>query len=110
MANFDKDKVFDGLEIRDTSEHDSAHSYVGEFTAETIVIHNTLNQNVSLQYQGTVDDITWIDIGGPVVIAANTNDYETVSDFFTEYRVLATCSTAPTTGELNVWVLKAGGK
>ena len=33
-----------------------------------------------------------------------------VSDFFTEYRVLATCSTAPTTGELNVWVLKAGGK
>ena len=110
MANFDKEELFCEEEIRDTSEHESAHSYVGEFTAETIVWHNTLNEDVTLQYQGTVDDIVWIDIGPPIVAAAGTNDYETVTDFFPEYRVTATCSTAPTSGNLCVFLLKAGGR
>ena len=110
MASWDKDEVFCEQAIRDTAEHESDYSYIGEFTAETIVYHNTLDQAVTLQYQGSVDDVIWIDIGSPIVVAANTNDYETVNDFFPEYKVLATCDTAPTSGNLCVYILKAGGK
>ena len=107
MANHDSDKIFDDKAIRDTSLHESNHAYIGEFTAETLVFYNDLDQEVSIQYQGTIDDVNWFDIGAPIVLPAGTKDYETVTDFFPEYRVTAQCSVAPTTGVLCVWVLKA---
>ena len=109
MANWDFDKVFDALEIRDTDSHESGHVYIGEFNAETLVIYNETDQTVTLKYQGSVDDTSWIDIGSDIVIAAGVKDYETVTDFFPEYRLLAQCASAPTTGSLSVWVMKAGG-
>lgn len=106
MAITDKDKLFDDEAIRDTSNHNSAVSDTGEFTAETIVIYNGLNQQVTLQLQGSLDESTWIDIGASFNIAASTNDYETVTDYFPCYRLVASCVTAPTTGNLNAWILK----
>jgi hypothetical protein len=109
MANFGEDKVFDALEIRDTSDHNSVISYIGEFTAETIFVCNGLDQEVTLQLQGSRDKSVWVDVGVPVAVTANTDDYDTVTDFFPYYRIQATCSTSPTSGQLDVWVIQARG-
>lgn len=109
MALTDKDKLFDGEAIRDTSEHDSVGADAGEFTAETIVVHNGLNQQVTFQLQGSIDGTTWIDVGNTFNVTANTDDYETVTDYFCCYRTQAQCGTSPTSGVLDVWLLKTRG-
>ena len=107
MAYHDKDQLFTAEAIRDTSSHTSSSTETGEYTAETIAVENGLDQSVTLQLQGSHDDTVWFDIGNSFAIAATTNDYETVTDFFPSYRVTAICSVSPTTGDLDVWVLKA---
>ena len=104
----DEDQVFIALAIRDTVNHDSNESFTGEFTAETIFIENGLDQQVTLQLQGARNSV-WVDIGESFNITASSNDYETVSDYFPKYRLQAICSTAPTTGNLDVWVIKSKG-
>ena len=109
MAVSDKDQVFTAEAIRVTTVVNSAISDTGEFNAETIVVHNGLDQSVAIQLQGSVDETTWIDIGNVFNVATVVNDYETVTDYFPYYRVEAQCTpTAPTTGTLSVWILKAG--
>lgn len=106
MALNDEDKVFDALQIRDTNEHHSLESKSGEFTAKTIFIENSLDQEVSFQLCGG-RNTTMIDIGGVFVISANTNSYQTVTDYFPKYCLKANCSVVPTAGEINVWIIKA---
>jgi len=105
----DKDQVFSAEAIRDTADHNSVGSDTGEFTAETIVIHNSLDQQVTIQLQGTVDSLVWIDIGNTFNVAATTNSYETVTDYFCCYRLQASCGSSPTTGSLTAWILKTHG-
>jgi hypothetical protein len=107
MAYFDEDKVFDALAIRNTSVQTSTESKSGEYKAKTIFIENSLNQIVSLQLQGARDGV-WLNVGASTEIEASTNAYVTVSDYFPKYRMQATCATAPASGTLNVWVIKAG--
>lgn len=109
MATTDKDQVFVAEAIRVTTVVNSTVSNTGEFTAETIVVHNGLDQSVATQLQGSVDKTNWIDIGAVFNVGNAINDYETVTDYFPCYRVTAQCTpTAPTTGTLDIWILKAG--
>ena len=108
MATVDKDQVFAAEAIRDTNTHNSGVADTGEFQAETIVVYNGLNQTVTCQLQGSLDETNWIDIGSSFNLATTVKDYETVTDYFPCYRVTATCSVSPTTGSLDVWILKAG--
>ena len=107
MADSDEDKVFDALAIRDTASHDSIDSMNGEFLAKNIVIYNSLDQNITFQFYGTRDKVVYIPIGNSFVVNASIDSYETVSDFFKWYRLKATCSTAPTSGVLDTWIVKA---
>ena len=108
MATVDKDKVFTAEAIRVTTVVNSVIANTGEFNAETIVIYNDLDETVSIQLQGSLDETNWIDIGDPFNVATNIKDYATVTDYFPCYRITAICSTAPTTGDLDAWILKAG--
>lgn len=108
MAISDTDQVFTAEAIRVNTTVDSSLSSTGEFQAETIVVYNNLDENVSIQLQGSIDGTTWLDIGNPFTVTTSTKDYETVTDYFPNYRVTAKCTTAPTTGDLDVWILKAG--
>ena len=54
MANIDK--TFDAEAIRDTSSHNGTTIYNGEYTIKTIIVENELNQQVSLQCQGSMHD------------------------------------------------------
>lgn len=108
MATVDKDQLFTALAIRDTSSHDSGQAVTGEFTAETIVVYNTLDEQVALQLEGSHDESTWLDISSSFNVAASTNSYQTVTDYFPFYRLSAICGSSPTSGVLDVWLLKSG--
>jgi len=108
MATTDKDQVFTAEAIRVNTTVNSTVADTGEFNAQTVVVYNGLNQNVDIQLQGSVDETTWIDIGNVFTVNTTINDYDTVTDYFPCYRVTAKCATAPTTGDLDVWILKAG--
>ena len=108
MASMDQDCVFVNEAIRDTSAHNSLVSFSGEFIAKTIIVKNSLNQIATMQLQGSdAGASTWLDIGAPSAVAASTNIYLTVSDFFPNFRVVATCAIAPSSGNLNVCIIKA---
>ncbi len=102
----DEDQVFAALAIRDTSNHDSSESMSGEFLAKTIFVENGLNQTVTLQLQGARNSV-WINIGSSFDATSTTNVYQTVDTYFPKYRLRAICGTAPTTGDLDVWIIKA---
>lgn len=108
MPSSDEDQIFTNEEIRDTVNHNSANSISGVYQAKTIFIKNDLNQQVTFQLQGARNG-TWINIGSSFDIAASINDYKTVTDYFPKYRLQASCTTAPTTGNLDVWMLKSRG-
>jgi hypothetical protein len=108
MATTDKDQIFIDEAIRVDTTVNSTVADTGEFNAETIVVYNDLDQDVAIQLQGSLDATNWIDIGNPFTVTAGTKDYDTVTDYFPCYRVTAKCATAPTTGDLNTWILKAG--
>ena len=103
----DKDQVFTDEAIRDQANHPSAASAMGEFNAETIVVYNTLDQAVDNQLQGSIDGTTWLDVGSSFSITATTNDYETVTDYFPFYQIISSCASTPTTGNLNIWIVKS---
>ena len=101
----DEDKIFDNELIRDTVKHDSVSSDSGNLKAKTIFVENSLDKQVTLQLQGARNSV-WINVGTTFDINANTNGYQTVSDYFPKFRIQASCSVPPTTGNLDVWILK----
>ena len=101
----DKDRIYEDLEIRDQADHESAQSDMGEFTAETVAVINTLDQQVDFQLIGGVEGI-WFDMK-TFSVAANTNGYQTVSDYFPTYKMTVSCPANPTTGNLNVYMVKS---
>jgi hypothetical protein len=102
----DEDQIFTAEAIRDTSNHDSTESNSGEFLAKTIFICNGLDQTVTLQLQGARNSV-WVDIGSSFDVANAVDSYQTVDAYFPKYRLQASCSVAPTTGNLDVWIIKA---
>ena len=101
------EKTFDAIEIRDTSDHNGSTVFNGSYTIKTIIIENGLNQAVTFQCQGSMhaDFSNMFLIGGEWGVTANTNTYQSCDTYFPYWRLIATCSTAPTTGDMTVHVL-----
>ena len=110
MALFGQEKAFDAEAIRDTNTHNGVTIYLGEFRLKTIIIENSLNQQVTLQCQASAhsDFSNNFNVGGGMVIAASTNKYETCDSYFPYMRLTATCATAPTSGSLTVYFIEYG--
>lgn len=110
MKEYDEEQIFTDKEIRDTNAHNSKTSFCERWARKTILVKNGLNQAVSIQTQGARDSnfTNVYPVGTALSVAAGANDYLTCADYFPYLRVAATCSTAPTTGNLNVWVEKLG--
>ena len=105
----DEDQIFIAEAIRDTATHNSTIATTGEFTAQTIIVQNGLDETVAIQLQGSRDETTWYAIDAPFNVTATTDTYETVTDYFPCYRTTAVCTTSPTTGSLDIWILKSKG-
>ena len=110
MALTTSEKVFDEEEIRDTNTHNGTTIYLGEFRLKTIIIENELNQQVTLQCQGSAhsDFSNNFNIGNSWNVAASTDTYETCDSYFPYMRLTATCATAPTSGSLTVHFVEYG--
>lgn len=106
MSVMDEDKIFDEVEIRNTSVYNSLESVSGEFHAKTIIVQNGLNEDVTLQLQGARNSV-WFDIGSAFVQGAQSNGYKTVSDYFPKYRLQAQCGQDPSSGSLTSYIIKA---
>jgi len=105
-----EDRIFVALEIRDTDTHDSHPSDCRAFKVKTIIVHNGLNEDVTIQVQGDRERgfSHPLDLGASFTVTAGTDDYQTLTDYWPYLRAQATCSTAPTSGSLDVWVEKVG--
>ena len=90
--------------IRDTSTHNGDTVFNGDFQIKTLIIENGLNQQVTLQCQASAhsDFSNAFNVGSSFNVSASTNTYQTCDSYFPFWRVTATCSTAPTTGDLTV--------
>ena len=110
MAAFDQDKIFDAKAIRDTTNHLSIVSDNQSMPTKTIAVCNKLNQDVTCQLEGSFSAsfAEVFNIGVTFVVTASTNDWEEASVYFPFIRVKATCSVAPTTGTLTIFLLKTG--
>ena len=95
---------FDEEAIRDTSEHTSALLDNRGFQLKTIIIENGLNQPVTLEcWASRHEDFSHsFLVGASFDITSSTDDYQTCESYFPFMKIKATCSTAPTTGNLSV--------
>lgn len=106
MAVVDKEKVFDGEQIRDTNLHTSPEAAQGEFICLSVLVINGLDKDVDMQLQGAVGS-DWFDVGPEFTVSAGVNSYETTTDYFEKYRITAKSPlVAPTSGGLTVIFLK----
>jgi len=101
------EKTFDDLEIRDTNGHNGATVFNGSFVVKTIIIENELNQAVTFQCQASMHDdfSNSFDVGSEWSVTASTNSYQTCDSYFPYWRLVATCSSSPSSGDVTVYVL-----
>lgn len=101
-------QIFTNEAIRGTS---AVNSFSGEnsgFRVKTIIVSNGLNQDVSIQCQGSRDGSTWFAVGTPWSVATTITTFQTCETYFPFLRAVATCAVAPTTGTLNLWLERMG--
>ena len=102
------DKVME-LAIRDGVAHYS--DAVSALKAEkgTILFKNGLNQNVTIQVEGsyTPDFTDTWDVGTPVVVNTGTNGVKVLpADYYPYYRIEVTAALAPANGTFYAWATK----
>jgi len=100
-----EDKIENNNQIRDTAEYTSTVSDNRGYVPKTIIIENGLDQQVSVQCEGSRDSSFTkpLLIGSAFNVAATSDDYKTVSDYFPYFRTKTTASVAPTTGGLTAY-------
>ena len=109
--SINQDRVYDNEEITNTSDHTSSQVYNGEFVIKTLIIENELNQTATFQCQGSAnaDFSNPFDIGSTWDVEANSNIFQSCDTYIPYWRVIVSCATAPTTGDLTVIVLGVHG-
>ena len=110
MAQVNQDNTIESLEIRDTNAHNGTIIDLHDFQLKTIIIENSLDEDVSLQCQACAeaDFVKSFNVGPAFLVTAGTNTYQTCDSFFPYMRMAVTCSTAPTTGDLTVHLVQYG--
>jgi ABC-type branched-subunit amino acid transport system substrate-binding protein len=110
MAFVAEDKVFDAQEIRVNTEVISTIAVSAGLTVKTVFVCNDHNQQGTFTVWGSplADHSKEAQIGNSFNIAANTVDFESFDTYFPYVRVKVTYSTAPTTGNLSVFLEKVG--
>jgi len=101
-------QIFTNEAIRDTAAHNSSAGQNSGFRVKTIIVQSTLNQDVSIQCQGSRDGTNWFNIGTAWPVTASTNAYQTCETYFPYLRGIATCAVAPSSGTLNLWLERMG--
>ena len=101
-----EDHVMDSEEIRDTAETYSSVSDERGFVPKTVIVENNLDAQVSVQVQGARDSAFTIvhNIGSAFNVPASDKDFATLTDYFPYLRVCIIASSAPTSGDIDVYI------
>lgn len=93
--------------IRDITERFSAVCDCKRSGNKTVVIHNGLNQSIDIKVQGCIDGNfnNVLEMEPLETIALSSDDYITISDYMPNVRVSYQCSTAPTTGTIDIYMV-----
>ncbi|MCL6442456.1 MAG: hypothetical protein K6T83_03155 [Alicyclobacillus sp.] len=125
---FGEDVLFNALQIRDTTMHQSENIKTDNPTGEpydqayapykTIFVVSTLNQTVSLQPVWTRDmGQTWYPLGSAVNVPAYSGTgspqsaiivVSSPSQYIPFVGLQATCATEPSSGQLDAWLERLG--
>ena len=108
MSIHKQDKVFDDEQIRDTASKTSSVADLKGFDPKTIMFCNGLDQSVDIDIEGSNDSSfthVW-PIDETIAVGASVCSYATLNDYFPYIRMKAQCATAPSSGGLDVWVMK----
>jgi len=99
--------TFTNEAIRNTSVHNGATVFNGDFVVKTLIIENGLNQAVTLQCQASAhaDFSNSFNVGSPFEVSASTNTYQTCNSYFPYWRLTAQCASSPSSGALTVIIL-----
>ena len=96
------------LRAADAVDTDAADFGAHGHSVGLVIIENTLNQAVSCQLQGRpIDGLKWQNIGSAVNVAADSAGSMSVTAPWSTLRVHCTPGGAPTSGELNIWLVRA---
>ena len=106
-------QVFEDEEIRDTNTHNSTIVDARNYSIIVIYVDNDLDQAVSIQVKANRANSTTgaVDVGAAFNVAA-TNGVEArvltpdTSGWLPYIYVEATCAVAPTSGDLNCYIIR----
>lgn len=98
------DIIMNAVQIRDTVQKVSATSDNRGFIPKTLIVANGLNQlvNVSVFGSRNANFSNELQLGSTLAVAAATNSYATISDYFPFIRAKVTAAVAPTTGSITL--------
>ena len=104
MAYVNQEKAYDALAIRDTSDHTSTTISNYNFQLKTIIVENGLDKQVTIQCKASAysDFSNSFNVGSPFDASANTNMYQTCDAYFPYMRLVASCDSSPSSGDLTV--------
>jgi hypothetical protein len=99
-------KLFNAKTIRDTTAAVSEDIDAATVGPVLLVAENTHNQALTLTYQGSMDGVTWHDLGSDITLSATTGkNVQTLTDLWRHLRAEVTASVAPASGTVTIyWV------
>jgi len=110
MAHVNTEQTFDALAIRDTNDHTGTTINNFAFQLKTIVVENGLDKTVTLQCQASVhsDFSNSINVGSEWDATASATMYQSCETYFPYMRLIASCDSSPTSGNLTVHFIQYG--
>lgn len=107
--NYKESVVFDAVAIRDTAVYTSAVIDAEGYQNKTLVVENTLNQELTLTCEGSAraDFSVYFTIAS-FPHSANTIGFQTCASYIPFWRMKAQAAVAPTTGSLTIFLERLG--
>jgi NMD protein affecting ribosome stability and mRNA decay len=94
--------------ITDTNEKTTVTAEIQGLSKKSLVVKNGLEQNVSLQIQGSADKITFVNVGTAQTVNASSNaiigenEVAQLKNYFPFLKATITAAIAPTSGTIEV--------
>ncbi len=104
---YEEEQVFTDKAIRDTSNHFSVVVDSKRFLKKSAIIHNGLNVDVDIRWQGSIDVgfTKPMSLEPLVTVSAGTEKLITTDDLIPFMRLRAKCSSSPSSGDVDAWIM-----
>lgn len=94
------------VDIRSTVAVDSDSLTLTGFRSMTVVLDNGLDQDVTVQPQGSLDGVNFYDIGTPITVLDTGNEIVTLTDAWTDIKFEVTALVNPGAGAMVISSLR----